>query len=194
MILNENMTRGIFQDRECLEVLTPKINPWIDHGLENYPIVDAKTKGSYGEVWVAKLLSTMLGFTVFPRENPGHDRIVYCNGIPIKIEVKFSVASVDEKNPVKTLRDRFTFNHFSNKKDWTRAIIIGVNSPDETYAYWFTKEDFTANISDANQGTKYFGRQQGGQDGGNDDWMLKTSKKKWAQLLNESWVHSLAKW
>lgn len=98
----------------------------------------------------------------------GYDRIV--NGI--RTEIKFALSHKDREN--KCIKDNtFIINHVSEKKDWERLVFIGINPIiADSILIWFSKEDFTAHINTAEC---YFKRQQGGNDGGNDDWMISST-------------------
>jgi len=101
-------------------------------------------------------------------KSTGYDRIV--NGI--RTEIKFALSHKDYEN--KCIKENtFIINHVSEKKDWERLVFIGIKpNIADSILIWFSKEDFTEHI---NTNECYFKRQQGGNDGGNDDWMISSN-------------------
>lgn len=187
MILNETLTKKVLSDAQLLKFLEPDPDPWTGHPLQGYVYKNNNVKGKYGELFVHTLM-TELGHTVgkAKRSTSGHDRIIN----DIRVEVKFGAAHRDKKNKGFTCPDVFSFNHLSVKKDWERAILIGMNI-DTVYAVWFTKQDF---IKELDRPKRYFKRQQSGKNGGNDDWMFMTDTLAWQNFLKENWVKNINQW
>lgn len=187
MILNEATSQKVLTNKTLISFLHPDPDPWHGHPLEGYVNKNNKVKGKYGELFVETLMKE-LGHTVGKAKSStsGHDRIIN----DVRVEVKFGAAHRDAKNKGKTVKDVFSFNHLSVKKDWERAILIGMNI-DSVYAVWFTKQDFINEVSKSNS---YFMRQQSGKDGGNDDWMFMTGPLSWQNFLKEDWVKSIDQW
>lgn len=187
MILNETIAHKVLNNQALINFLHPDPDPWHGHPLQGYVNKNNKVKGKYGELFVETLM-TDLGHKVgkAKRSTSGHDRIIN----DIRVEVKFGAAHRDSKNKGKTCQDVFSFNHLSVKKDWDRAILIGVNI-DNVYATWFTKQDF---INELNKTSNYFKRQQSGKDGGNDDWMFMTDSLSWQSFIKEPWVKNVNQW
>lgn len=191
MKLTPALSKEILESKELLEFLKPQIDPWLATPLKGYVDINNKVKGKYGELFV-EIMMTKRGHKVgkAKKSNAGHDRIIN----DILVEIKFGAAHRNAKYDGTTLTDVFSFNHFSIIKDWQRAIVIGVNIDCNPYAVWFTKEDFTNEVSKSDTDRKYFGRQQAGKDGGNDDWMFMTDTVSWHNFINESWVKSIDQW
>lgn len=185
MTLNESTYTKVLTTQNLLEFLKPDPDPWQGHPLEGYVNKNNKVKGKYGELFVETLM-TELGYYVSKAKTPGHDKIINS----IRTEIKFGVSHRDSKNKGKTLTDVFSFNHLSVKKDWDRAILVGINI-NSTYAVWFSKQDFINELSKPNT---YFMRQQSGKDGGNDDWMFMTNTTSWQKFIKEDWVKSIDQW
>ena len=92
--------------------------------MKDYPRMDPKGKGSFGEAYVEGLVK-LCGSTVAPPTNTGHDRIIDNT----KTEIKFSLASSNNKKKGGKLidPDSFTFNHIAAEKDWEEFIFLGIN-------------------------------------------------------------------
>lgn len=193
MKLTPQLSKTILENKELLEFLKPQIDPWDATPLKGYVDINNKVKGKYGELFVEKMMKS-LGHKVEPAKgsNAGHDRIIN----DILVEIKFGVAHRGAKNKKgTTLTDVFSFNHFSIKKDWQRAIIVGMNIDCQPYVVWFDKADFIdEEIAKRDSERKYFSRQQSGKRGGNDDWMFMTNTNSWARFMNEPWVKSISEW
>ena len=144
---------------ELFEVETN--NKWQDTPLERYYTLNNRAKGEQGENIVQAILES-LGYIVEPRKNSGHDRIV--NGV--KTEIKFSAAT--DRN----YKWQFTFNHIGFKKDWDEIIFCGVNGDLNIQMVKYSKDEIPL---------EFFNRQQGGESGGNDDFMSFNNKS--TQLL-----------
>lgn len=126
-------------------------NPWKDTILENYYTLNPASKGSHGEKIVEEILK-QFNYEVKPRVNAGHDRIV--NGV--KTEIKFALA-VNANSDFKCI-----FNHVGMEKDWEQLILCCVNGDMEIRMVSFTKDNLPIEL---------WTRQQGGKNGGNDDYM-----------------------
>jgi hypothetical protein len=188
-ILDANLSKTLFENKILVDFLKPKIDPWNNTPLKGYVNINNKVKGKYGELFV-ELMMKQFGHTVgkAKKTNAGHDRII--NGF--LTEVKFGAAHRNDQGS--TIHDTFSFNHFSVKKDWQRAIVIGVNIDCNPYAVWFDKTDFINMINKSDVERKYFKRQQSGKNGGNDDWMFMTDTLSWNKFINEPWVKSIEEW
>jgi hypothetical protein len=116
-----------------------------------------------------------MGCEVCDRLNPGHDKVI--DGY--KTEIKFSLS---------TQKDKFIFNHIACHKDWDRLIILGVNFDNHFRMNWIDKEDFVNNINSSN---RIFRRQQGGQDGENDDYMY---AENYLKLKNTGILQDMVSW
>ena len=169
-------------------------NNWRGTEFENYPTLDPKQKGGFGELIVEHILTTE-GNIVKPPTNTGHDRRV--NGR--KIEIKFSLESSNKKKDGKLIDpDSFTFNHIALEKDWETLILVGVN-PDKDqenvrttdYLSWPTqriciihKEDLRRYMTNPEC---VFKRQQGGKNSDNDDYIM-AGRNKLLTLLKQPFV------
>lgn len=175
----------IASDDEMNALIKEKtVDLWVGTPFEGYVHMNNKNKGVYGEIFGTKYL-TEIGFKCEKRLNAGHDEVV--NGI--KTEKKFSLATTDNKK-LKILDDSFVLNHVAINKDWERLIFFGINSaPNFTpRIFWFSKEDFVYLLE-----TKlFFGRQQGGKDGDNDDYMCSGEDLK--KLMGTKYARSLMDW
>lgn len=191
MKLTPELSKTILENKELLEFLKPHDDPWDSTPLKGYVDINNKVKGKYGELFVEKMM-TAFGHQVGPAKSSsaGHDRIIN----NFLVEIKFGAAHRNPKDKGTTLTDVFSFNHFSISKDWQRAIIIGVNIDCQPYAVWFDKLDFVKEVSKSDSERKYFGRQQAGKNGGNDDWMFMTNTDSWTQFINEPWVKKITEW
>ena len=186
--MNTVVQNSIFNDPELVSLLSEDIDPWLNTPLQGYVDKNNKVKGKYGELFAKKMLVS-LNHTVAPSPSSGYDLI--SNGI--NTEIKFSAANRNSKNKALLNIDVFTFNHLSTDKEWDRAILIGINLINNQCiesVFWFTKADFSACVSR----NEYFGRQQGGKDGMNNDWMFATNPVKWQKFIKESWVHPITAW
>ena len=158
-------------------------DPWVGTGLEGYVFLGSKKQGAYGERFMSEFLES-IGLVVQSPVNPGHDRIV----TGVRTEFKFSVAKRDCKKQCIN-EDAFTFNHLAVKKDWERVILCGMN-PGMSHMIWFTKQDF---IDELALDKPLFKRQQGGKDGGNDDWCL-ASALAFRRLLDRPYIRQIHEW
>jgi len=205
------MAAALFEHHTLTNFLTNnQHNNWVGTPIEKYVGLSTKNKGVYGEMAVELHMSNE-GCTVRLPENPGHDRIFD----DIKTEIKFSVANSPKENrngPYKGRKminpDQFTFNHIAEKKDWARLIFCGVNpsldnpnvlwphpsaQPPELRMFWMHKADFVRYMAGPNKKSRLFSRQQGGEGGSNDDYMLAGSNK-FQKLINLPFVYPIEKW
>ena len=148
---------------ECLERMSS--NPWAGTIMEGYYALNNRAKGARGEEIVEVLLK-QLGYAVTPAKTPGHDRIVN----NIKTEIKFSAATSRNEN------FEFIFNHIGMGKDWEHIVFCGVNGDLEVRMVCFSRDTFPFEL---------FNTQQGGQNGGNDDFMCAGKQAK-ALLFHEN--------
>jgi hypothetical protein len=178
---NMNITEKVFESKLLTEYIDRQLhNNWSGTKYENYPRLDPKAKGGFGELYVEALMTT-LGMKVIPPTNPGHDRII--NGV--KTEIKFSLAGSNTKKDDGKLidPDSFTFNHIAMEKDWDQFIFLGLN-PDlnnknvrpydkKTWPthrlYVMNKKDFVKHMK---KGSTVFKHQQGGNKSNNDDFCV----------------------
>jgi hypothetical protein len=173
------MFHSLLVDDELEEFLSNKIlsienknKKWMNTLFEKYYILDAHSKGEFGENFIKKWL-TLKGHQITKRKNTGHDCLV--DGI--KTEIKFSLDGV--------------INHVATHKDWERIIFCFIKMPEEYSLFlYMEKSDFIQHI---NGDDSVFGRQQGGKNGKNDDYMcgekdliiLKSTKQ--AKCMSE-WI------
>ena len=160
-------------------------DPWEGTQFEGYVHLGAKQKGIYGEMFTEGMCKKS-GLTVEKAfsSTAGHDRVI--NGI--RTEIKFSLAQKGKNNSI--IDNQFIMNHVSEKKDWQRLIFIGINFNQSPIIIWFSKEDFQSHLESED---KCFSRQQGGQNGGNDDWIC--SAKNLQTLFEKPFVkHGFSQW
>ena len=205
------MMSTLFEHQALISFLdSNQHNNWIGTPIEKYVGLSTKNKGVYGEMAVEQYMSNE-GCVVRVPQNPGHDRIFD----DIKTEIKFSVANspkVRHDGPHKGRKmihpEQFTFNHIAEKKDWSRLIFCGVNPsldnpnvlwaspetrPPELRMFWMHKADFVRYMAGPNRKSRLFSRQQGGEGGSNDDYMLAGSIK-FQKLINLPFVYPIEKW
>lgn len=155
-------------------------NNWIGTPWEHYQPLTPKHKGGLGEMLIEKFM-VKHGHAVKPAKDTGHDRII--DGI--KTEAKFSLANSNAKNNVKLIDpNSFMINHISVGKSWEKLIFFGINPEKDNpnvrqgeYSDWSSeriyvmdKEGFTAHVR--KRETFPFSKQQSGNKGRNDDWMV----------------------
>ena len=177
------ITDQVFESMKLYEMVEKCLhNNWEGTPFRDYPRMDAKGKGAFGEDYVEGLMM-LLGRSVMPPVNAGHDRIIDIK----KTEIKFSVANSNNKNKKGKLIDPdcFTFNHIAADKDCEEFIFLGINPhldnpnirPPKNMTTWPThraytmsKEDFVSYLRSGNN--KVFKKQQGGKKSANDDYMV----------------------
>jgi hypothetical protein len=191
MKLDSTQSIPLLQNNKLLDFLKSDIDPWINTPFKGYVNINNKIKGKYGELFVETLMIG-LGHEVKKAKTStsGHDRVI----TNFLTEIKFGLSHRNGKDKSLTLTDVFSFNHFSVNKDWERAILVGINIDCNPYVVWFNKIDFVNEVSKSDAERKYFGRQQAGKNGGNDDWMFMTGPESWQSFLNEPWVKSINQW
>jgi hypothetical protein len=168
--MSDNMTDNSFMEVANQPLLQEFISkethdPWDNTPFQGYVHMDPKQKGHFGELYV-ELIANKKGFIVerAPTTTAGHDRVIN----NIRTEIKFSLAQKDKKN--NCIKDNtFIINHIAENKDWERLIFVGINSNiSDSILIWFTKEDFQEHLKSEKC---YIKRQQGGKNGGNDDYI-----------------------
>ena len=159
------MFDSIFADGSLREYIDDNLkDPWKDINFEGYVSMSPKQKGELGERFVSKLM-TLAGHDVkrAKTSTAGHDRVID----NILTEIKFALATRDKKGGV--IKDKFIINHVSVCKDWERLIFCGINpSESDIRVFYITKEDFVEHLKSDDC---LFNTQQGGQNGGNDDYI-----------------------
>jgi len=170
-------------------VLAKAVNdPWKGTLMEGYKAMGNKQKGSFGEYVISDMLATDYNLTVEKPFNASHDRVVQ----GYKTEIKFSAALTNSKTG-ECDENSFIFNHIAVSKDWDRIIFAGIN-PDisKSHVVWMDKADFVQAHS-TGEIKNYFSVQQGGKDGGNDDYML-NGVNKFNQFLNSGLARDISTW
>ena len=175
-------------------------NNWANTPFKDYPRMDPKGKGAFGEDYVEGLM-TFCGRTVSPPANTGHDRIIDIK----KTEIKFSLANSNSKKKDGKLidPDSFTFNHIAAEKDWEEFIFLGINpeldnpnirTPKKMTtwpihrAYKMNKADFLQYLYGGENNV--FKKQQGGKKSDNDDYMV-TGRSGFYKLINLSFIEEI---
>jgi hypothetical protein len=199
----------IFENKNLKEYIYASLhNNWGGTHFEFYPHMDPKQKGHFGEKYVEGFMEEVMGSNIENPEGTGHDRII--DGY--KTEIKFSVAnSIKTKEGEKLIQpDAFTFNHIAVEKDWERFIFFGINprsdqpnqrltdknrtsSPPIIRAYFMEKKDFSIYIQNDSDNRHPFRRQQGGEKGNNDDYIV-PGISKFYQLIDLPFVKEITKW
>ena len=203
-----SLHQKIFENKNLKDYINKSLhNNWIGTYFEDYPRMDPKQKGHFGEEYVEGFMELQFGANVSSPLNPGHDRII--DGY--KTEIKFSLAN-SPKNPKtgeKLIQpDAFTFNHIAVNKDWDRFIFFGVNpnhdqgnkslsehnrtdTPPVIRAYFMEKEDFRDYMS---KGCRQpFRRQQGGEKSNNDDYIV-PGIKNFYKLIDLPFIKEINLW
>ena len=203
-----SLHQKIFENKNLRDYINKSLhNNWIGTYFEDYPRMDPKQKGHFGEEYVEGFMELQFGANVSSPLNPGHDRII--DGY--KTEIKFSLAN-SPKNPKtgeKLIQpDAFTFNHIAVNKDWDRFIFFGVNpnhdqgnkslsehnrtdTPPVIRAYFMEKEDFRDYMS---KGCRQpFRRQQGGEKSNNDDYIV-PGIKNFYKLIDLPFIKEINLW
>jgi hypothetical protein len=160
-----------FEDGVLQQYIKEKTyDPWIGTYYEGYLKLSPTQMGAFGEDLVSRIM-VKHGSDVWNRDNPGHDRFI--DGY--KTEIKFSLSLI---------KNTFSFNHLACRKDWERLIILGVNPNNHFRMNWIYKGDFIDHVT---SDKSVFSRQQGGNDGGNDDYMFssKYSRLEQTGILRE---------
>ena len=195
------MNEELSNDNELKDSI--KINlfdPWINTLFEGYVFLDPKQKGNYGELFVTKCM-IFRGYKVdkTKKNNGPYDRYISRKPIEnltvseknymIPTEIKFSLAQKDVKTK-SIKKNTFVINHIGIGKHWERLIFVCINGENEKdwLIKWFSKVDLENYLKH----NTLFSRQQGGKNGGNDDWMC--SGYNAIQLIKESWVHDIRNW
>jgi len=194
-----SITDTIFENQQVSEYMEKQLhNNWAGTPFEDYPRLDPKQKGGFGELYVETLMR-ILGHTVESPTNPGHDRII--DGI--KTEIKFSLAGSNRKKDEKLIDpDSFTFNHIAMEKDWERFIFLGINPPiDSENTRSFDKSSWpihrlyimekTSFVTHMNSGSKIFKHQQGGNKSKNDDYCV-FGRNSFYQLINLPFIREIS--
>lgn len=177
-LLDKDLLEQLFEDGELGGFIANNIcDPWVDSQYKGYVYMSPKQKGEFGEIFTEKLLKNQ-GFSVKAAETStsGYDRWVNEK----KCEIKFSLATRNNKNKGNINKDSFIINHVSKDKDWDFLLFIGINpEPKDIRIIWFKKEDFREHYSTC------FNVQQGGKKIDNDDYMC----TRIDELTNCEWVH-----
>ena len=181
--------------KEISSFINKNLNdPWEGTVLANYKFVNNKQKGAMGEM-IVEVLTKELGSIVKSAESgtAPYDRII--DGY--KTEIKFSAAHSDNSKTDPALkRDKegrcyWAINHVGINKGWDRLIFCGADLVDGDVAFtmvWCTKQDFKECVDDG----EFFRRQQGGKDGGNDDYICAGTKP--VDWTKSKFVRSIAEW
>ena len=159
------MFHNLFADGTLRSYIDSNLNdPWVGTPFEGYVFMSPKQKGEFGERFVSKFMENMLcEVKRAATSTAGHDRVID----NIRTEIKFALATRARKGGV--VVDKFIINHVSVCKDWERLIFCGINPSDsDLRIFYITKEDFEAHLKSDNC---LFNVQQGGQNGGNDDYI-----------------------
>jgi hypothetical protein len=154
------------------------VNPWKGTYFENYPYLNNKRKGMFGEKLVAKYMP-YLNCSVRNRKTSGQDFII--DGY--KTEVKISLAHAGKKN-------RFALNHISFKKDWERLIFVGINVDLPTSRIvFFSKKDLLQHYQTSE--SPIIKHQQGGKKIKNDDYLMIGN---FDSVFELDFVHDISEW
>lgn len=176
-------------------------NVWVGTPYETYYKLSSKAKGTFGERQM-KQIFLLFGHVIEKSLNVEHDMIVDGS----KVEIKFSLASAptDKKLDAKLIEvNGFIFNHIGLKKDWEKLVLCGINPKktnpfinfrkrtapkewEECNIYVIDKQDLV-NFIEKNPNNPVFKRQQGGEGGGNDDYMV-SGRAKFEQLVKLPFV------
>jgi hypothetical protein len=181
-------TPSVFSDGNLTEFLTHNTrDPWTGTPFQGYVHMDPKQKGEFGERFVERYAS-LRGFLVerAATSTAPYDRIIGGH----RTEIKFSLAMRHRDGGVTP--NRFIINHAAKGKDWDRFIFVCINGGDEQdwVVKWFTKADFISHL-ETNEDC-LFRKQQGGKNGGNDDYMCSGARAE--RLIGQAWVKPFNEW
>jgi|TARA_B110000196_G_C20774584_1_gene488216 hypothetical protein len=168
-------------------------DPWLGTEFEGYKSLDPKQKGNLGEAWVSNYMERMFNSIVKAADcgsNGPYDRIID----DYKTEIKFGLSHSDNKKQI-VKKDTFTINHVSVGKEWERLIFCGINLingvPTPNRIAWCTKEDFIKCLELEGK-NRLFNPQQGGNNGGNDDFIC--AGKKPLRWIESIYSKDISKW
>jgi hypothetical protein len=148
-------------------------DPFVNTIFRGYIFLSVTGKGSFGETLLRQYFDE-LGAIISGALSAGHDLII--NGIRSEVKITLS------KNK------KYTINHMSVFKDWEEAYFIVGNPLIEVGCYKMTKESFIECLKNED----WFARQQGGNNGNNDDYIC--SQKKVVNLINSRYVTKIDSW
>jgi hypothetical protein len=200
-LTGDAIASSIWQDNEITDLIQDNLfDPWKNTPFKDYVYLDNTAKGQVGELFVTKYMKAKKYKVDKTNKNNGpYDRYISSSNIEsmqssanymIPTEIKFSLAY---KNPkTKGIKKNiFIINHIALGKAWERLIFVCINgeNPEDWLINWFKKTDFEHYLENDN---KLFRRQQGGEDGGNDDWIC--SPPNSFKLISEPWVHDISSW
>lgn len=151
-------------------------NPYKGTILETYHFLQPTQKGKFGEIFLKKVCAA-IGHSLKPRLNKQHDIII--NGV--KGELKFSVE----------YGGGFRFNHIAATKDFDRLILAGINKDIQVDIKFIEKSDV---ITIVNERMFNIRRQQNGNKGTNDDWMITPSIDEWNEMISHPFVKDFTQW
>ena len=178
------MFATLFEDGSLQEYISKNAkDPWIGTPFEGYVHMSPKQKGEFGERFVSKFFELMhCNVKRAKTSTAGHDRVID----NILTEIKFALATRARKGGV--VVDKFIINHVSVCKDWERLIFCGINpSEQDIRVFYITKADFEAHLESDDC---LFNVQQGGQNGGNDDYICTNV----AALMETSIARPIVQW
>ena len=171
-----------------LDELKPRVDLWEGTPFEGYIHLSSKAKGRYGELFISSYLAS-LGFTLTERTSVGNDEVV--NGIPTEYKFSLSQAKTTKAQGHILVPNKFMINHVAVHKDWQRLIFVGINPSDCASPFiWFSKEDFMQELQLADC---LFKRQQGGEKGDNDDYIL-SGESRITEFLDRPYVRTIDQW
>lgn len=190
---DDNIISLIFDDDELSDIIANNHDPWEGTRFEGYVYLDPKQKGNFGEIFTSKYMKTLNCKVDKTNESNGsYDRYISSSSTDYMIptEIKFSLANKNSTNGG-IYKDKFIINHIGLNKAWERLIFVCINGPNpkDWRIYWFTKLDFKNHVENDN---RLFRRQQGGESGGNDDWICSSPNS--LKLFSEPWVYHISRW
>jgi|TARA_R110000803_G_scaffold27221_3_gene63766 hypothetical protein len=168
-------------------------DPWLGTEFEGYKSLDPKQKGNLGEAWLSNYMERTFNSIVKDADcgvNGPYDRIID----KYNTEIKFGLSHSDNKKQI-VKSDVFSINHVSVGKCWDRLIFCGINLidgiPTPNRISWCTKEDFVRCLKLKGK-DRLFNPQQGGNKGGNDDYIC--AGKKPMKWINSEYSKDISEW
>ena len=173
----DKILKQIFPEGETVE------DPWSISKYSKWQKLSNKKKGTVGEEFIHAHLQSK-GVAVEHLGGTEEPDLLINGTIPVEVKTGFATK---EKGKIKI--DSFLFNHLGLHKDWQYAVFLGIN-PENTNPFAHTRRGWRSDYSELNICVlskeevinliedNIFKVQQGGKEGGNDDYMSTSAFNK----------------